>query len=243
MPAKNRHVKGKVATKNKVPSQTKKPRAGADRVVTTQPLTSYDIFKLCIERAENLVKLHKAAHGKAGKPEKYTADAHRASIVLSISALDAFIRDFVICRTRELLAMKSHALPTALSVQIKRFIKDDELLEAARKDDLLERVEKAFRNDFEKRSFQGTKNIEEMLQVVGYKNVFHEVAMKAKMNEDTLRHDLDKFTQRRHAIAHRGDYELSQNPPKENVVTKKDAEDCIKLVRRIAKHMQKQGAS
>jgi hypothetical protein len=42
---------------------------------------------------------------------------------------------------------------------------------------------------------------------------------------------------RRHAIAHRGDYELNENPPKENVVTKKDAEDCIKLVCRIAKHM------
>jgi hypothetical protein len=196
---------------------------------------------LCIQRARNLVKLHEAAHGKAGKPEKYTSDAHRAAIVLAVSALDAFVRDFVISRTRSLLANKAMAIPSALASEIKKFLKEDALIDAARKDDLLERVEKAFRADFEKRSFQGTRNIEDQLRIVGYEDVFHEVAVKGRMNEDTLRGDLDRFTQRRHAIAHRGDYDLTENPPRENVVTKKDAQDCIKLVCRIAQHMHELG--
>jgi len=58
-----------------------------------------------------------------------------------------------------------------------------------RKDDLLERVEKALRSDFERRSFQGTKNIEEHLRIAGYEDVFHEVAVKAHLNEDALRGD------------------------------------------------------
>lgn len=237
MPTNKPEAKGKGVARGgaQPPSETR----GTDvpTQATAEPLTSYDIFDLCVQRAKNLVKLHEAAHGKAGKPERYTSDAHRAAIVLAVSALDAFVRDFVITRTRVLLASKSLALPAALSAQIKKFLKDDDLLEAARKDDLLERVEKAFRSDFERRSFQGTKNIEEHLRIVGYDAVFHEVAVNAHVNEDTLREDLDRFTQRRHAIAHRGDYDLTQNPPKENVVTKKDAEDCIKLMCRIATHM------
>jgi hypothetical protein len=204
-------------------------------------LNSFDIFELCIQRARNLVKLHEAAHGKAGKPEKYTSDAHRAAIVLAISALDAFVRDFVIARTRAFLAAKAVALPGALSTEIKKFVKDDALIDAARKDDLLERVEKAFRSDFERRSFQGTKNIEEQLKIVGYDDIFHEVAVRGNLNEDTLREDLNRFTDRRHAIAHRGDYDLTENPPREQVVTKKDAGDCIRLMCRIARQIHEIG--
>ncbi len=187
---------GPIPSESKAAPITAKPE--------TKSLTSFDIFELCVQRARNLVKLHETAHGKAGKPERFTSDAHRAAIVLAISALDAFVRDFVISRTRALLAAKTSTLPPALSEQIKRFLKDDDLLQAARKDDLIERVEKAFRSDFEKRSFQGTKNIEEQLRVVGYQDIFHEVAIRAGLNEDTLRADLDRFTQRRDAIAHRG---------------------------------------
>ena len=201
------------------------------------PLTSYGIFELCIERARNLVKLHEAAHGKAGKPEKFTSDAHRAAIVLAVAALDAFVRDFIISRIRTLLADKSLALPPALVAHIKKFMKEDDLLDAARKDDLIERVEKAFRKDFERRSFQGTKNIDEYLRIAGYNDIFHDVAVKARLNEETLKDALDRFTLRRHAIAHRGDYDLTMNPPAERVITKKAAQDCIKLVCSIAKHM------
>jgi hypothetical protein len=65
--------------------------------------------------------------------------------------------------------------------------------------------------------------------------------MSAEENEDTLRQRLDRFTERRHGIAHRGDYDLSQNPPRESVIRKRDAEDCIRTVTVIAKHISKLG--
>jgi len=162
------------------------------------------------------------------------ADAHRAAIVLSVSALDAYVRTSCLERIRVIIADKSRELPTALSTEIKKFLKDDHLLEAARKDDLLSRVEKAFRQDFERKSFQWVKNITECLQFAGFEDVFHSVAVSKSMNEDNLKDELNRFTKRRHSIAHQGDYDLSQNPPVENPIRKKDAEDCIKLITRIA---------
>ena len=230
-------AKGKgTSTKGPVPTETQQ-QASSAHSQSPKPTTSFDIFEMCVQRARNLVKLHQAAHGRSGKPEPYASDAHRAAIVLAVSALDAFIRDFAISKTIELLAASSDPLPGPLKDRIKKFLKEDGLLDAARNDDLLEKVEKAFRADFERRSFQGTNNIEEQLKIVGYDNIFRDVAVDASMNEETLKGNLDQFTQRRHAIAHRGDYDLNENPPRENRATKKDAEDCIKLVCRIAKHM------
>jgi hypothetical protein len=224
------------------PTASETPAKAVLAKTPTAPTTSLAIFELCVQRAKNLVKLHEAAHGRAGKPQSYTSDAHRAAIVLAVSALDAFVRDFVISRTRVFLVAKNTPLPSAMSAQIRKFLQQEDLLEAARKDDLLERVEKAFRSDFEKRSFQGTKNIEDCFKLIGYEDIFHDLAIDAGMNEDTLRSDLNRFTLRRHAIAHRGDYDLDQNPPKEKIITKKDAEDCIKLVCKVAKQMHELGA-
>ncbi|MFL6518977.1 MAG: HEPN domain-containing protein [Chthoniobacterales bacterium] len=199
-------------------------------IALSTTLTALDIFTRCVERANNLLKIHKAAHGKKSKPEKFLADAHRAAIVLAISALDSYIRTFVASRIRMVLADRNTSLPPSLCDKIKSFLKDDQLLEAARKDDLIERVDKAFRKDFEKRTFQGTSAISDALKLVGIDDVFHDVARKAQENEDTLRQKIDAFTHRRHTIAHRGDYNLDENPPVENPITKKEAEECIRLV-------------
>jgi HEPN superfamily RiboL-PSP-like protein len=207
----------------------------------TPPLTSLDIFARCIERAENLIKIHEAAHGRQARPEPFLSDAHRAAIVLAISALDAYVRSFVVSNARNIIANKAKTLPAALASQIKNYLREDALLEAARKDDLLDRVEKALRDDFEKKSFQGTKSITDALKLLGHEDIFHEVAVSAGVNEDNLRERLDHYTQRRHDVAHQGDYDISQNPPQENPITKKDAEDCIKIVEMVAINIDKVG--
>lgn len=236
-------AKGKGASKTKRPSvdATQTSAAAGEAGVVTDSWTAYDIFQHCIERANNLLKLHAAAHGKQAKPERYMSDAHRAAIVLAVSALDAFVRTFVIERVRRTLADQSATLPVGLRDRIKNFVNADDLIEASRRNDLLERVDKAFRSDFERRSFQGTKVIAEYMQIVGFADIFHDVAKRAGCNEDTLRQDLDRFTKRRHEIAHRGDYDLSKNPPSENISSKKEASECIKLMQLIALQIYKMG--
>ncbi|MFO8014458.1 MAG: HEPN domain-containing protein [Phycisphaerae bacterium] len=228
---------------NITPPAEKESEVSGVKEAAASTLTPFDVFGLCIARARNLIKIHKAAHGRRAKPEKYLSDAHRASIVLAVSALDAFIRTFVIQRVTRLLADRDRPLPSVLSERIQSLIKGEVLLEAARKYDLLDRVEKAFRGDFARKSFQGTRNIEDCMKLVGYDDIFHEVAVEAGLNEDTLREDLDRYTARRHAIAHRGDYDLTKNPPDEQSVTQKDANECIKLVEKIAEHIHRLEAS
>jgi hypothetical protein len=192
------------------------------------------IFLLCIERAQNLLKIHQTAHGSQARPESYLSDAFRAAIVLAISALDAFIRTFVLEKLRLVWSDRAKTLPSQLIEQIRSLVKDTEVLEAARRDELLSRVMKAFGLHFETKSFQGVRNITQCMQLVGYDNIFHEVAIAASMNEDKLKQELSRFTKRRHAIAHQGDHDLTENPPILNTIRKKDAEDCIKLVKTIA---------
>jgi len=236
-------AKGKGASKTQRSASDATDTSGSgESTAALESWTAYDIFQRCIERANNLIKLHAAAHGKQAKPEKYMSDAHRAAIVLSVSALDAFVRTFVIERVRQTLADQSAVLPGGLKDKIKNFVKDDDLIEASRRNDLLERVEKAFRSDFEKRSFQGTKVIAESMKMVGFSDIFHDVAKKAGCNEETLRQNLDRFTERRHEIAHTGDYDLSNNPPTENIISKKEARDCIRLMKLIALHIHIIGA-
>lgn len=77
---------------------------GAVGTAAVKRVTPYDVFLLCIERARNLIKIHKAAHGNKARPEIYLADAHRASVVLAVSALDAYMRSFLIHKIREVVA-------------------------------------------------------------------------------------------------------------------------------------------
>ncbi|MBM4401165.1 MAG: hypothetical protein FJ045_04355 [Crenarchaeota archaeon] len=243
--AKNRtssEVKGNILKTDKTQLPSKTPTPTVSQTAGGGPsVSSYDIFLACIGRANNIVKLHKAAHGKKAKPEKYLADAHRAAVVLAISALDAFVRSLVVSKVRQLLSDSTKALPDSLCALVKRLLKEDGLFDAARQYDLLDRVEKALQGDFEKKSFQGTKVITEYLEMVGHKNVFHSVAINAQLNEDKLRDQLDEFTKRRHIIAHNGDLDLTENPPKEKPITKTYATDCIKLVTTIAKTVNQMG--
>lgn len=237
-PVTSGHLSGKVR-----PAQVAAPpQAAKPDKVDRDGFSPLDVFTISLARAENLLRIHKAAHGKRAKPEKFLADAHRAAIVLAVSALDAFIRTFVIHRIR-LLVARPAPMPDSLAAKVKAFLKEDGLLEAARKADLLERVEKAFQNDFEKRSFQGSRAIAESMEMVGFPNIFHTIAVKLDINEELLVRNLDEATQRRHVIAHKGDHNLTENPPSENQIIKGDVEECIKLMRSIAEQINALGVA
>ena len=110
----------------------------------------------------------------------------------------------------------------------------DQLIDAARNYDFLDRIEEFIKTDFETKSFQGEWKISSFLEMVGHKDIFSEVAVKADINERNLRRKLTVFTKRRHLIAHSGDYDLSVNPHAENEINGKYASECIETVTRFA---------
>jgi hypothetical protein len=227
------------ARKHPAPTATRPVKISPKLARSHRPLSAFDVFLRCIERADNLITIHKNAHGIAARPADYLSDAFRASLVLSISALDAFVRAHVLERIAKLIRDKTKSIPAPLAVEIRRFLKDEELLQAALQDDLVQRVEKAFKTDFDRKSFQGVRNISDAMKIIGHDDVFHTIAVNASKNEDNLKQQLNDFTQRRHWIAHQGDYDLTQNPATQRQITKSDAERCIRLVTIVAKEINK----
>lgn len=228
------------ATKGKL----KKGRVSATSTTGTgspppamQPTTAYSVFESSIKRAANLLEIHRLAHGNQSRPPAFLADAHRAAIVLAVSALDAFVRTFVIDHIVSTVTNPSTTIPEKLRTQIKECLNQDTIIEAARQGDFSSRVQKAFQERFDDQSFQGVKKITETMRLIGIEDVFATIAGAASVNEENLKRDLGRFTQRRHIIAHRGDYDLSRTPPEENKILKKDVEDCIKTVKLIAREI------
>ena len=62
-------------------------------------LTPFDIFNRCIKRAENLINFHSE---DKNPDEEHFCDAYRASVVLTIAALDAYTRTVTIIKIKEI---------------------------------------------------------------------------------------------------------------------------------------------
>lgn len=169
--------------------------------------------------------------------EEHFCDAYRAAIVLSISALDAFIRSIVTEKINNILLDNTKELPEKLSQYLKNLLNQDKLLLAARKYNLHEVVDKHIKEDFGTKSFQGEWKIKTFMELVGYQNIFKQVSEKADISETNLMKKLETYTQRRHVIAHSGDYDLNNTEQKENDITKKFAQDCVDIVNKFAKHV------
>lgn len=203
------------------------------------PVTCYRIFENSLKRAENLFRLRGESKAKTAKSIPEIGDARRAAIVLAVAALDAYVRTFVVEKIMAKLADLNQQVPAQLKEQAKNFLGHDGLFDAARHGDLSSRLEKAFRESFEQKSFQGVKNIEEAMKLIGHENVFHIIACSASVNEDHLKRDLGRFTKRRHIIAHCGDYDLNQTPPKENDISDDEVGKCIETVKLMAAEIHK----
>ena len=61
---------------------------------------AFKIFKSGIKRAENLLRIDLGSENKISISEDKLKDSYRAVIVLSISALDAYIKTFLIVEIR-----------------------------------------------------------------------------------------------------------------------------------------------
>jgi hypothetical protein len=200
---------------------------------------AFKIFNSSIKRAENLLTINIDSEKKIlSIIEDKLLDSYRAVIVLSISALDAYIKTFLIVEIRQRLETKN------LSSDLKKYIKEelftkDTLHQHALESNFFEKVIERFDEDFEKRSFQGQKSIDKYMALAGFNNIFKLVSKSADKSADNLLSDIERFTQRRHLIVHCGDHDLNQTSVTEAKITEKEASDCIKLVTLIASEIHK----
>lgn len=197
--------------------------------------SAYDIFNKTIKRAENLINIHEAE----SECEEHHYDSFRAAVVLSISALDAYVRTLVVEKVLQKLSDKNKPIADDLKGYIKSLLNHDDCFEAGRKYEFQEKVEKAIRADFETKSFQGEYKINFYMGLAGHKDIFEEVSHSANRNKERLRGDIEKFTKRRHVIAHCGDFNLNQIPHSEHTIERSYAAECIQTVSLFAEHIHK----
>lgn len=200
---------------------------------------AFKIFNSSIKRAENLVDIN-----QSGNKKEFTIsndkilDCYRAVIVLSISALDAYVKTFLIVEIKIRLEERD------LSPDLKKYIKEelfdkDTLHQHVLDNNFFEKVIEKFDEDFEKKSFQGQKSIDRYMKLAGFEQVFKMISRSADKSSDNLQRDIEKFTQRRHLIVHCGDHDLNQTELTESKISKKEASDCINLVKLIASEIHK----
>ena len=200
---------------------------------------AFKIFKSGIKRAENLLKINIGSNNSVLLiSNDKLLDSYRAIIVLSISALDAYVKTFLIVEIKRSLHKKK------LSYELKKYIKEelfnkDTLHQHVLEDNFYEKVIEKFDEDFEKRSFQGQKSIDKYMKLAGLNQVFKLISNSADKSADKLHAAIENFTQRRHLIVHCGDHDLTQTTLTENIISEKDASDCISLVTLIANEIHK----
>lgn len=204
-----------------------------DKDTINKPLNAFEIFNKCIKRANNLIAIPSKIP-KRNNTEEHNCDCYRAAIVLSISALDAFIKKIVISEIFNQLT-RDNNISSPLREYVKQLLNQDKLLDAARQSNFNDILEKEINEDFEKKSFQGEWKIETYMKMIGHDNIFSEVCMKCNINEKNFRKSIEIFTQRRHIIAHSGDFDLNRSPFVENKIEKNDAINCVNTVTTFAK--------
>jgi hypothetical protein len=231
---KQRNTKGKL---KRGPATSTVTTGAASAPPATLPTTPVTIFQNSIKRARTLAAISTSL--VVGTTEPILSDAYRASIVLAVSALDAFVRTLVIEEIIMQMRDPKYQVTDRLRQLVKDYLGHDGLFDGARQGDLISRIDKALRDRFEEKSFQGVKNIADALQLIGHNDVFHAIAISASVNEDNLKSDLGKFTKRRHLIAHCGDHDLSQTPPVENTIAESDATRCIEVAELVVNEINK----
>jgi len=200
---------------------------------------AFKIFNSGIKRAENLLKINiDKSNNTLSISEDKLLDSYRAVIVLSISALDSYIKTFLIVEIKKSLKEKK------LSPDLKKYIKEElfnkeELYNVVLEENFYEKVISKFDVDFEKRSFQGQKSIEKFMKLAGVNQVFKQISISADKSVDKLYSSIEKFTTRRHEIVHCGDHDLTQTELTENAVSEENASECIELVKLIANEIHK----
>lgn len=203
----------------------------------TQPFTARAMFDKSIARARTMLRLYELGCAHGGSEEDF-ADAHRAAIVLAISALDAFVRKHVLDTVGGLLQTpKGKALDGTLKARIANLVKHDQLLDALRSDDVHSTIMRALKDDFDTKSFQRTDTIVDAFRLIGVNDIMKDVAGRANINDAKMRKQLDHFTKRRHIVVHRGGYDFDQNPPLEHPISEPEVVACIDLVIVIVTHM------
>ena len=202
----------------------------------------YPLFQASIQRATNLLKIHRAAcrdhrlkHGRKPTPE-YFDDAYRAAVALATSALDAYIKATIFDRIGSQIWSKKRTKQTKLAPPLlkliaERFKDPTAIVEKAMQGPVfLNEVEKAVDRALRLRSYQRVDSIKTGFALIGVNDILVRVAGKTRRTVKEVESLLDTYTKRRHAVVHSGDHDMTGRPVVANPIDRKFVKECVAFV-------------
>lgn len=201
-------------------------------------MKAHEAFEFNIERANNLVTLYQTIGTKGGGAD--IDDLLRASYVLAVGALDAYVHDRVSERLVPFTKSKLNSTGDELK-PIRKLLADVEPIEFLRWLTLKRpfvQVHKVVEEAIGAQSFQHPGKIEEAFNLIGKRQIWSSVADKMTINADDLKRDLARAATRRNQIVHEGDREKAKlKKHRKRPLTSKEVTDLIELISEVGNQL------
>lgn len=214
-------------------------------------MTALGRFQASIEGALHLYEMYTELRRYRGLGSRGRLDADnedllwmpRSSVVMSISALDAFVHSIICDRAPSLLEFGK--TPDEL---LKLFasllpVKDgkgfSQILEFINSHNPVERLTDRLRENLSFISYQAPEKIAQGFQLIGVPDIFSHVAdiwQGPNSSAEDIKRTLARYCKRRNQIAHEGDVETNNNS---RPISPKYAKDCHDFILALVYRMDR----
>ena len=201
-------------------------------------MSEHWVFQQNIRRSRALIATHVRLHNKRGKPAMVVSDIMRASVVLTVSAIDAYLHG--VARRYAAKAAQQNPVPPALLDMIKEWRLDpSEILELTLSEDGADRFAAKVEEHFADRTLQDPSKVEQVYRILGIPDIWQDVARRLGRPKDDLCRDFAAVVKRRHRIAHEADIDPEgKGPTKKRALGRDTASDYCDLIESIVTQLQ-----
>jgi hypothetical protein len=184
-------------------------------------------FRRTLDRVDGLILLHRSL-GRRGKPSREQQDLLRAAVVLALSALDAMIVECIIEKLPEATRRG------VLGQRVEKWVKENpgRWLKMLAYDSPHDELAQFVSAELSMTAFQRPAMIEDYFNTILRFDVPWQVAgsrIDGKMSGDDLKTHLNRFSDRRNLIAHKGDVKSGKRTPEP--ITRRWVETHLTYVR------------
>jgi hypothetical protein len=203
-------------------------------------MKAIEAFRFNIERARKLVSLYRGLIDQ-GADHDDVDDVLRASLVLAVGALDAFVHDRVGEQLVPYIKRSLRNDPDSLG-PVEKELKSVDMRELLRWLTLRRpfvQVRKVVENRIGAESFQHPGKIEEAFHLIGKKEVWSQVSQGTGMKTRELKREVAKAANRRNQIVHEGDREKSRRKKgQKRPISRDEVNDVLDLIENVGEKLR-----
>lgn len=218
--------------------------------------TPFQQFEINIESAKSYVKSYKelrsykalGLRGALTQENQYLMWLPRASVVMSLSALDAYVHQVIFDQIPKILKSQQNNISQKLFELTSNIFANPKDFKGCKEyyHSILNsshphiEITNLVKPNLLQYSYQRPEKILEAYKLINYENIFSDVSsiwQGDKTNEKDIKDKLEAYCKRRNQIAHEGDLEHTSSKPKP--ITFVFADNCIDFIENLVKRLDK----